>query len=165
MKKIIEFPDCAEKINIWSSPRALLYTVYINDLEDYHEEPRTADGLTICEFWDKVNHDCSNVQFNNAEAWTKTDHSHKLKLLECILNHKTLKRYRIKPEPKYIPWTADTAPDMFIDSDGIVYGKAFNVKQEKWMYASAIGVFLSFENCYKERKQHDGTPCGQKVED
>lgn len=163
MKKIIELLPGAQTIETRNREEAILETYDVAHLEDYHEEPRTADGLTIWEFWDEVKDDCSNVQFNNAEAWIKTELEDKHFLLECIAGGKTLKYYRLKPE--YIPWTPDTAPDMFVDSDGIVYGKAFNVKQEKWMYASAIGVFLSFENCYKERKQHDGTPCGQKVED
>jgi len=172
MKKIIDVPNGYSHVIFLMGNEAHQHQGYgakVKDLSDY-DEPRTADGLTLREFLEKANGDLSNVELVNGDIKESFWNGLSGLIIAFIENPEIMKDYRIKPEKKYIPWTKETAPELF---EGVYHGNnrefilSFYSHELGWGFMieeEDYDIYFTFEELYHNFKQKDGTPCGQEVE-
>lgn len=78
-------------------------------------------------------------------------------------------RYRIKPEPKVIPWTVENAPTLFkakskFKSEIVLLQLVYANSWGTWSFSDVnTGEYISFVIATRDYIQLDGSPCGTIV--
>lgn len=109
-----------------------------------------------------------NKHYKEIVAWAKgktieyySNYSEKWKIITSPSWNKNIK-YRIKPEPKYVPFTFDDADKLIgkavTSNNGIIH---IITEINKVNMFIGSNVYVSYDTLFKHYTFLDGTPCGK----